>query len=108
MTASPLGRQPRWTDDSTLDNVLHLMEQVAETILLKENVKLPFDRQEREELRAGYRDWLIEAAENTDLFLHYDRYMALRILVGVGEKAKDTAGVASSVRDTTERAVSTQ
>jgi len=45
VTASPLGRQPRWTDDSTLDNVLHLMEQVAETILLKENVKLPFDRQ---------------------------------------------------------------
>jgi len=59
------------------------MEQVAETILLKENVKLPFDRQEREELRAGYRDWLIQAAENTDLCLHYNRYMALRILIGV-------------------------
>jgi hypothetical protein len=83
VTACPLQRQPRWTDDSTLDDVLHLMEQVAETILLKENVKLPFDRQEREELRAGYRDWLIEAAENTDLCLHYNRYMALRILIGV-------------------------
>jgi hypothetical protein len=59
------------------------MEQIAETILLKEKLSLPFDRQEREELRAGYRDWLIEAAENTDFFLHYDRYMALRILVGV-------------------------
>ena len=78
MTACPLQRQPRWTDDSTLDDVLHLMEQVAETILLKENVELPFDRQEREELRASYRDWLIEAAENTDLCLHYNRYMALR------------------------------
>ncbi len=38
------------------------MEQVAETILLKENVELPFDRQNREDLRAGFRDWLIEAA----------------------------------------------